>query len=253
MPSSPRTGRPLLIYLHGRYARSAAAEEADRQRKVAVRGTARGFAVLTLRGRLGGCSAPELEDWFCWPSNEKNADSASEFIDSWARALATAQKRADSRTRFVLGFSNGGYFAGLIASRGLLDLDAVAVAHGGLVELARDLRDKPPMLLLSADDDIAQDDMIRFDDALSHAGWPHDSYARAGGHALTDEDIEAALTFFSRAGEPLPLKPSLPLHRAVRHARDAGVGPDVQEPSSESSEPPDKSDEQDDDDPASAL
>jgi hypothetical protein len=34
--------------------------------------------------------------------------------------------------------------------------------------------------------------------------WAYDSYACAGGHALSDEDIDAALTFFSRAKERLP-------------------------------------------------
>jgi hypothetical protein len=42
---------------------------------------------------------------------------------------------------------------------------------------------------------------------------------------LADEDIDAALTFFSRAHEPLPLQPSLPLHRPVAHVRDAGAEP----------------------------
>jgi hypothetical protein len=121
----------------------------------------------------------------------------------------------------VLGFSNGGYFAGLIASRGLLDADAIVVAHGGPVEPVTALRGTPPLLLLSADDDVAQDEMIRFDEELGRAHWAHDSYARGGGHALADQDIDAALAFFARVGEPLPLQPPLSLHRAVRHLRDA--------------------------------
>jgi dienelactone hydrolase len=125
----------------------------------------------------------------------------------------------------LLGFSNGGYFAGLLASRGLLDVDAVAIAHAGPVEPVRALARKPPMLLLSADDDVAQDDMIRLDEELTREKWAHDSYARAGGHGLTDEDIDAALAFFARALEPLPLQPPLPLHRAVHHVRDAGGAP----------------------------
>jgi predicted esterase len=220
-----RAPRPLLVYLHGRYARDAAAEELDRQRRLAARATARGFAVLALRGRLATCTAPELASWFCWPSNARNADMADAFVGTWARALATAEERAGSRSRFLLGFSNGGYFASLIASRGLLDVEAVVVAHGGFVEPARVQRHRPPLLLLSADDDVAQDDMIAYDEELTREQWAHESYARAGGHALSDEDIDAALTFFVRAKEPLPLQPPLPLHRAVRHAREAGPAP----------------------------
>jgi predicted esterase len=217
----------LLVYLHGRYARDAADEEIDRQRRLAKQATARGFAVLALRGHLGTCTSPDLANWFCWPSNAHNANDAATVVGAWAQALATAQQRAGSRSRFLLGFSNGGYFAGLIALRGLLDADAVVVAHGGLVEPARALRDRPTLLLLSADDDIAQDDMIRFDEELARVGWAHDSYARSGGHGLSDEDIDAALTFFSRVADPLPLKPPLRLHRAVRHARDAGAAAEM--------------------------
>ncbi len=214
--------RALIVYLHGRYARDAAADEVDRQRRLASRATSRGFAVLALRGRLGTCTAPELADWFCWPSNERNADAGSAFVNSWARALSAAQERVRAGKRYLLGFSNGGYFAALIASRGLLGADAVVVAHAGPVEPVRPTGGMAPLLLLSADDDISQDEMIRLDDELTRIHWAHDSYARFGGHALTDEDIDAALTFFARAQEPLPLKPPLPLHRPVAHSRDAG-------------------------------
>jgi predicted esterase len=197
----------------------------DRQRRLALRATARGYAVLALRGRLGMCTSPELASWYCWPSNETNAGAGPAFVDGWATALEAAQERAGSRRRFLLGFSNGGYFASLIASRGLLDVDALVVAHGGPVEPVHPQRRTPPVLLLSADDDVAQDEMIRLDEELAREHWAHDSYARAGGHGLTDDDIDAALHFFSRAGESLPLQPPLPLHRAVRHPREAGITP----------------------------
>ena len=206
------------------------ATEIDRQRRLAARATALGYAVVALRGRLGTCTSPDLASWYCWPSNPNNANAGPEFVEGWKAALETAQERAGSRQRFLLGFSNGGYFAGLIASRGLLDVDAFVIAHGGPVEPVQPRRGTPPLLLLSADDDIAQDDMIRFDEELTRTRWAHDSYARAGSHGLTDGDIDAALTFFSRAHEPLPLEPPLGLHRAVRHARDAGTDVEVQVP-----------------------
>jgi predicted esterase len=218
---------PLLIYLHGRYARTAAADEVDRQRRLGARARARGFAVVAFRGRLGTCSSPELASWYCWPSNGSNAGAGPEFVDQWTTALAAAQERAGARQRFLLGFSNGGYFAGLIASRGWLDVDAFVVAHGGPVEPVQALHGTPPLLLLSADDDVAQDEMIRFDEELGRARWAHDSYARTGTHGLTDGDIDAALTFFARARESLPLQPPLALHRAVRHIRDAGADAEI--------------------------
>jgi predicted esterase len=220
----------LVVYLHGRYARTVPGDEVDRARRVAARATSRGFAVLALRGRLGECSDPELADWYCWPSNERNADRAPVVVGAWARALGAAFDRTGSRRPFLLGFSNGGYFAALIATRGLLDVEAVVVAHGGPVEPVRALGRTPPLLLLSADDDLAQDEMIRYGDELTRERWPHDGYARSGGHGLTDEDIDAALAFFSRAGEPLPLAPPLSLHRPVRHVRDAATPQSALEP-----------------------
>jgi dienelactone hydrolase len=215
--------QPLVVYLHGRYARTAAGEETDRQRRLAARAASRGVAVLVFRGRLGGCSDPDLADWYCWPSNERNADTAPAVVEAWAGALTVASRRTGARKVFLLGFSNGGYFAGLIAARALLDVEALVVAHGGPVEPVRaPPGTPPPLVLLSADDDVAQDEMIRYGNELARAQWPHDSYARFGGHGLTDEDIDTALAFFSRAREPLPLVPPLPLHRPVPHVRDAG-------------------------------
>ena len=217
---SPERSRPLLVYLHGRYARDSAAEETDCQRRLGVRATAKGLAVLALRGRLGECTAPELSSWFCWPSNEHNADGGGSVVSTWTKALEEAQARAGSKTRFVLGFSNGAYFAGLLATRGLFDADAVVIAHGGPVDPVGAPARTPPLLLLSADDDVAQDDMIRLEAELARAHWPHDSYARSGAHGLTDEDIDTALAFLARAQEAMPLEPPLSQHRPRHHAHE---------------------------------
>lgn len=227
MPPTHQVPSSLIVYLHGRYSRDLPSDEMDRQRRLGQRATARGLAVLAIRGQLGECTAPELATWFCWPSNERNADDAAAFVSTWSQALAAAEERVGSRTRYVLGFSNGGYFAGLLAVRGLFAASAFVVAHGGPVEPLRPPVSRAPLLLLSADDDISQDEMIRFGEGLARQNWAYDSYARSGGHALTDEDIDAALAFFSRAQEPLPLDPPLPLHRAVRHERDAGGSPEA--------------------------
>jgi dienelactone hydrolase len=213
-PVERRTPTPIILYLQVA-TRDAATDEVDRQRRLAARATARGFAVLALRGRLGACRVPELASWYCWPSNAQSADGAPAIVDTWRGTLAEVDQRlGPPARRYVLGFSNGGYFAGLLAARGLFDADAFVIAHGGPVEPIRAQRGKPPLLLLSADDDVAQDDMILFDEELTRELWAHDSYARSGGHALTDQDIDAALMFFVRAKDTVPLDPPLPLHRA---------------------------------------
>jgi predicted esterase len=141
-------------------------------------------------------------------------------VNAWTGVLAEAHRRAGSNTRYILGFSNGAYFAGLIATHALLDADAYVIAHGGPVEPVHATRGTPPLLLLSADDDVAQDDMIHLDEELTREHWAHDSYARAGAHGLTDQDIDATLTFFTRARETLPLDPPLALHRPAHHPHD---------------------------------
>jgi predicted esterase len=216
---------PLVIYLHGLYEQDRPDEELDRQRRVAARATARGFAVLALRGGVGVChpGVPDFATRFCWPSNEQVADRAHEFVDGWSAALRTAEQRAGRGPRTVLGFSSGGYFAALLAARSLFAADSFVVAHGGPVEPIRGRPGSPPVLLLSADDDVAQGEMVRLDDELTREGWAHDHRARDGSHGLTDGDIDIALSFATRvAREGLPLRPPLAGHAPRWREREAG-------------------------------
>jgi dienelactone hydrolase len=208
-------GAPLILYLHGIYDEHADADELDRQRRVAKFATQQGFAVLALRGLEGGCGAePELATKFCWPSNERTAARGPEAVSRWTPSLRAASTRGATGMRYVLGFSNGGFFAGLLAVRGWFDADAFAIANAGPVEPVHALGTKPPLLLMSADDDASREGMIRFDDELTRDGWAHENYSRAGVHELTDDEIDAALTFFVRLrSEKLPLDPPLSTHQ----------------------------------------
>src|SRR5262249_46777228 len=136
--------------------------------------TARGFAVLALRGRLGECNArPELATWYCWPSNERTAHDAPDFVAAWGPALREAERRSGG-PRMVLGFSNGAFFAGLLAVRAHFEAAAFVVAHGGPVEPVRAAGAKPPLLLMSADEDVSTEGMMRFDTLLAREAWPHE-------------------------------------------------------------------------------
>jgi predicted esterase len=219
---------PLLIYLHGYFEEGPGEgqnEALDQQRRVAQRGTARGFAVLALRGTVGACATTEVNaNKVCWPSNERVAYKGPRFVRDWQPALDAAAARHPFGKRYILGFSNGGFFAGLIAVRALYDANAFAVAHAGPVEPVKALGPKPPILLLSADDDSSQEGMVHLDEELTRDGWPHEHYVRGGGHALPDGDIEAALTFFERTRtETLPLRPPLSTRtpRALEPREDA--------------------------------
>ena len=229
LAAEPSAGRPraLLVYLHGRYAPETVADEMERQARVAHMATARGYSVLTLRGKQGQCTDPTLATWWCWPSNERNATDGPAFVASWGVALAEAERRARPARRVLLGFSNGGYFASLIASRALLPLDAVTVAHAGPVAPMTPVRTRPPMLLIDADDDPSSAEILHLDADLTREAWPHAMVVREGTHALPEWDVEMALTFFDRVRtETLPLAPPLAPQRPP-HPHDAGgVEPD---------------------------
>jgi dienelactone hydrolase len=221
-PPGSAKDTPLILYLHGIYDQRADADEMDRQRRLAKFATQRGFAVLALRGLEGGCSPePEFATKWCWPSNERTAARAPETVGEWKPALRAAARAGAGGRRYVLGFSNGGFFAGLLAVRALFDADAFVVGNAGPVEPVHALGTKPPLLLMSADDDASQDGMMRLDDELTREGWLHENYARAGTHELTDDEIDAALTFFVRLrSEKLPFSTPLSSHRPrAREAR----------------------------------
>jgi predicted esterase len=221
-PPGATKDTPLILYLHGIYDQRADADEMDRQRRVAKLATQRGFAVLALRGLEGGCSAdPEFATKWCWPSNERTAARGPETVDQWKPALRAAAHAGAGGPRYVLGFSNGGFFSGLLAVRALFEAEAFVVGNAGPVEPVHALGAKPPLLLMSADDDPSQEGMMRLDDELTREGWLHENYSRAGTHELTDDEIDAALTFFVRLRrEKLPFGTPLSSHRPrAREAR----------------------------------
>ena len=202
--------RALLVYLHGRYSPETESDELERQARVARLAAARGYSVLALRGMQGQCTDAQLATWWCWPSNERNATDGAAFVARWADALGEAERRARPARRVLLGFSNGGYFAALIASRALAPFDAVTIAHAGPVSPMTPLGKKPPILLIDADDDPSSPEILRLDGDLTREAWPHAMVIREGGHALPEWDIEMALTFFDRARtEAFPLTPPL--------------------------------------------
>ncbi len=235
------TPRALLVYLHGRYAPENEADELERQARVARLATPRGYSVLALRGAQGQCADPQLATWWCWPSNERNAGDGAAFVARWSSALAEAERRAPAKRRLLLGFSNGGYFAALIASRALAPFDAVAIAHAGPVAPMTPLGTKPPILLIDADDDPSSAEILRLDSDLTREAWPHAMIVREGGHALPEWDISMSLTFFDRVRtEPVPLIPPLAPPRAP-HPHDASAprDPEAPEPAAPSPTPAD--------------
>ena len=207
----------LIVYVHGRYPPEQAKDERELQARVARMATGRGFAVIAFRGKQGACPAPEVQSYFCWPSNERTQDAGPEVVSSWSPSLAEAEKRTGNIPRYLLGFSNGAYFATLIATRALLPFDAVAIVSGGPVEPTKARGSKPPILLVTGDDDAAQPEMLRLESELKREGWPLTFTSREGSHTLAEFDIGTALDFFEKkkiaSRRPIPF--------------DAGAGADA--------------------------
>ena len=129
-------------------------EEHERQARVARLATARGYSVLALRGTqgqvLGSRSSPRGGAGRATSATRRTARRSSRAGRSRS---ARHERRARPTRRVLLGFSNGGYFAALIASRALAPFDAVAIAHAGPVQPMTPAGAMPPILLVDADDD----------------------------------------------------------------------------------------------------
>lgn len=184
------------------YRADAPSAELDIEERLARAATARGFAVLAPRGKLGLCDwSTELAGWRCWPNTARQKPRAGELLVELGAHYRHTRARLHSRKvhPFVLGFSNGGFFAALIAAETKLDARGFAIAHGGPVEPASfDPARAVPTLLIAADGDRWQrPKMDTLHTLLDQAGWKHTYQTRGGEHALLDQDIQAALDFFA--------------------------------------------------------
>ena len=108
-----------------------------------------------------------MKDWWCWPSNERNANDGPAFVKRIDETMARVRERLGKGPNVLLGFSNGGYFAALIAKRSLARFDAIAIAHGGPINVEPVRREMPPILLVTADDDVSDSEMMLLDDELT--------------------------------------------------------------------------------------
>lgn len=200
LPEAHGKDTPVLVYLHGMYEGHGSAEEWSLVRSA----TQRGFAVVVPRGHRGLCAwKAELANHFCWPQEAEDPQAFKNVVREWDRVLwqVDALMEGGPHKRYVLGFSNGGYFASYLATQGLFPAQAFAVVNGGRLATAPTAR-AVPMVLLSAQGDAQQGPRMKeLHDMLAKAAWPHAYCGRGGGHALSSTDLDAALRFFKREAE----------------------------------------------------
>lgn len=205
IPEKHDASTPILVYLHGMYTGHGSPEE-----WALVRGAAdRGFAVVVPRGKRGLCAwRAELKDHFCWPQEAEDPQSFKSVVAGWNEVLWQVDNILEGgpHKRYVLGFSNGGFFAAELATHGYFDARAYAIVNGGPLEPPPKPPAKaPPLLLVTANDDADQAPKMReLHDGLAKTGWAHAFCSRPGAHALATEDVDAALRFFERDAKGVP-------------------------------------------------
>lgn len=201
VPETTTRDTPILVYLHGMYAGHGSAEEW----KLVHSATDRGFAVVMPRGRRGLCAwKEELKDHFCWPQETEDPQAFKNVIAQWERVLWQVDAILESGThkRYVLGFSNGGFFAAYMAEHGLFPAQAYSIVSGGPLGPPAKPPSPVPLMLISAQDDKEQGPKVKeLHDQLGTIGWTHAFCTRPGGHALAGPDIEASLRFFKHVHE----------------------------------------------------
>jgi poly(3-hydroxybutyrate) depolymerase len=207
VPETTTKDTPVLVYLHGMYAGHGSAEEWNLVRSA----TARGFAVVMPRGKRGLCAwKAELKDHFCWPQETEDPQAFKNVVAEWERVLwqVDAIMEGGNHRRYVLGFSNGGFFAAYLAEHALFPAQAYAIVGGGPLGPPSKPAKPVPVMLISAHDDKAQAPKVKeLHDELGKVGWAHAFCTRPGEHPLAGPDVEASLRFFKRDQEG-SLKPS---------------------------------------------
>jgi predicted esterase len=201
----PSPGGSVVIYLHGMYSPAGEVEERAQQRMVAQEAANYGLAVLFPRGRQGTCDwSPELADWYCWPSKRDQTQRGEEVASELTRLLDDVRGRLPRATDrpYVMGFSNGGFFAAMIASHKMMEARGFAILHGGPSDdTAFDAATPTPCLLITAEEDEWQrPKMIALADRLRGAGWKSELRSRPGAHRLAPQDVAAAMQFFAALG-----------------------------------------------------
>ena len=207
VPETTTKDTPIIVYLHGMYAGHGSAEEWSLVRSV----VAKGFAVVVPRGKRGLCAwKAELKDHFCWPQETEDPQAFKNVVADWDRVLwqVDAIMEGGTHKRYVLGFSNGGFFAEYLAAQGMFSAQAYAIINGGPLGLPVKPAKAAPMLLVSADADPEQGPKMKeLHEGLAKVGWLHAFCTRPGQHSLAAQDVDASVRFFKRDAEG-SLKPS---------------------------------------------
>ena len=208
---APADGRStLVIFLHGLL--QAGTDWQYAQERGMVRAARRlGFSLLTPRGRLGA-SRHGGAGMVAWPTGgDARARFEDDVLAEWERArkLLETRRGAPFDEVFVVGFSNGAYYASSLALRGRLAVDGYAVFAGGTsyAPTAPAGRRAPIFVGISAKDETTVNDARSLSALLKKAGFPHKTESRKVGHLVADAHLDHALAYLRAEARAAPAKP----------------------------------------------
>ncbi len=194
-----------MIFAHGMLPPRALPTEEQATLLAAAR--AKGFAVLFGRGREGLCNwQADLAEHRCWPTKQSDVDrEAPEIVAGWLRAQRRAEELAGVRFshRYLVGFSNGGYFTAFITVEGLMPIDGAAVVGAGRsgVDEALIGASRPPLYLAVGAEEAegTQRDAATLAHALMERAWPVAYVVHPNrGHAIKGDDLALAWAAWGR-------------------------------------------------------
>lgn len=198
-PQPARDGRrTLLIFLHG-LTDAGFGQQHALQVGMARAGKALGFSLLAPRGE-NGLGPGRRADQIAWPTAEslraQHEDGILARIFA-AKALVETREGAPFDEVFVVGFSNGAYYATSLALRGRLAVDGYAIIAGGSAasRASAEAADRKPIFVGIAGKDSTAKNGRALVALLDKSGWPHRSAEARVGHEVSDDHLVAALRY----------------------------------------------------------
>ncbi|WP_437312132.1 alpha/beta hydrolase [Sorangium sp. So ce388] len=199
VPETAARGAPILLVLHGAMAPDSL--PGGLQAIAAEAARALGVVAVFPRGRPGLCTwDPSVETHLCWPTRRETVDAAAPaLIEEWMRAEALLARILGGTfgRRYVMGFSNGGYFASYVALEGLVDVDGAGLVGAGRMVIEEHLfsQERPPIYIAVGEQELASTvaSAENLADVLTQHGWEHELVVHPGrGHEIRADDFTGA-------------------------------------------------------------
>ncbi|WP_437803737.1 alpha/beta hydrolase [Sorangium sp. So ce693] len=199
VPETALRGAPILYVLHGAMAPDSL--PVDLQATAAEAAEALGAVAVFPRGKPGLCTwDPSVETYSCWPTRRETVDAAAPaLLEEWMRAEALMERILGQTFggRYVMGFSNGGYFASYVALEGLVAVDGAALVGAGRMVIEEDLfsEERPPIFIAVGELELASTiaSAENLADVLTQHGWEHELVVHPErGHEIHADDFSRA-------------------------------------------------------------